>query len=78
MKQERNAEVRNLQDELRKMEDRKDYYKNNFSKLKIVPTMKSRNTEQKPKPSKSSGTSTTPMSRSWRTLRRTDQNLPYL
>ena len=31
MKQERNAEVRNLQDELRKMEDRKDYYKNNFS-----------------------------------------------
>ena len=31
MKQERNAEVRNLQDELKKMEDRKDYYKNNFS-----------------------------------------------
>ena len=31
MKQERNAEVRNLQDDLRKMEDRKDYYKNNFS-----------------------------------------------
>ena len=31
MKQERNVEVRNLQDELRKMEDRKDYYKNNFS-----------------------------------------------
>ena len=31
MKQERNAEVRNLQDELRKMEDRKDYYNNNFS-----------------------------------------------
>ena len=31
MKQEKNAEVRNLQDELRKMEDRKDYYKNNFS-----------------------------------------------
>ena len=31
MKQEKNVEVRNLQDELRKMEDRKDYYKNNFS-----------------------------------------------
>ena len=31
MKQERNTEVRNLQDELKKMEDRKDYYKNNFS-----------------------------------------------
>ena len=31
MKQERNAEVRNLQDDLRKMEDRKDHYKNNFS-----------------------------------------------
>ena len=31
MRQERNAEVRNLQDELRKIEDRKDYYKNNFS-----------------------------------------------
>ena len=30
MKQEK-VEVRNLQDELRKMEDRKDYYKNNFS-----------------------------------------------
>ena len=31
MKQEKNVEVRNLQDELKKMEDRKDYYKNNFS-----------------------------------------------
>ena len=31
VKQEKNVEVRNLQDELRKMEDRKDYYKNNFS-----------------------------------------------
>ena len=31
MKQEKNAEVRNLQDELKKMEDWKDYYKNNFS-----------------------------------------------
>ena len=31
MKQEKNVEVRSLQDELRKMEDRKDYYKNNFS-----------------------------------------------
>ena len=31
MKQEKNNEVRNLQDELKKMEDRKDYYKNNFS-----------------------------------------------
>ena len=31
MKQEKNVEVRNLQGELRKMEDRKDYYKNNFS-----------------------------------------------
>ena len=31
MKQERNAEVQNLQDELKKMEDRKDYYQNNFS-----------------------------------------------
>ena len=31
MKQEKNVEVRTLQDELRKMEDRKDYYKNNFS-----------------------------------------------
>ena len=31
MKQENNNEVRNLQDELKKMEDRKDYYKNNFS-----------------------------------------------
>ena len=30
MKQEKNVEVRNLQDELKKMEDRKDY-KNNFS-----------------------------------------------
>ena len=31
MKQEKNVEVRNLRDELKKMEDRKDYYKNNFS-----------------------------------------------
>ena len=31
MKQENIVEVRNLQDELKKMEDRKDYYKNNFS-----------------------------------------------
>ena len=31
MKQEKNNEIRNLQDELKKMEDRKDYYKNNFS-----------------------------------------------
>ena len=31
IKQEKNVEVRNLQDELKKMEDRKDYYKNNFS-----------------------------------------------
>ena len=31
MKQEKNVEVRSLHDELRKMEDRKDYYKNNFS-----------------------------------------------
>ena len=37
MKQEKNAEVRNLQDELKKMEDRKDYYKKQFSlKLKIA------------------------------------------
>ena len=31
MKQEKNVEVRNLRDELKKMEDRKEYYKNNFS-----------------------------------------------
>jgi seryl-tRNA synthetase len=31
MKREKNEEVRNLRDELKKMEDRKDYYKNNFS-----------------------------------------------
>ena len=31
MRQEKNVEVRSLQDELKKMEDRKDYYKNNFS-----------------------------------------------
>ena len=38
MKQEKNNEVRNLQDELKKMEDRKDYYKNNFSQA--VSTLK--------------------------------------
>ena len=31
MKREKNEEVRNLRDELKKMEERKDYYKNNFS-----------------------------------------------
>ena len=31
MKQEKNVEIRNLRDELKKMEDRKEYYKNNFS-----------------------------------------------
>ena len=31
MKREKNEEVRSLRDELKKMEDRKDYYKNNFS-----------------------------------------------
>ena len=31
MKQEKNEEVRGLRDELKKMEDQKDYYKNNFS-----------------------------------------------
>ena len=31
MKREKNEEVRSLRDELQKMEERKDYYKNNFS-----------------------------------------------
>ena len=31
MKREKNEEVRSLRDELKKMEERKDYYKNNFS-----------------------------------------------
>ena len=31
MKQKKNEEVRSLRDELKKMEDRKDYHKNNFS-----------------------------------------------
>ena len=31
MKQEKNEEVRRLKDELQKMEERKDHYKNNFS-----------------------------------------------
>ena len=31
MKQEKNEEVRRLQDDLKKMEDRKDHCKNNFS-----------------------------------------------
>ena len=46
-------------------------------KLKIVLIIKNKNIEQKPKPSKNSGMSTTPMSWSWRTLRRTRQNHLY-
>ena len=62
MKREKNEEVRALREDLKRWKSGRTITRTTSLKLKIVPMMKSRSIVQKPKPSKSSGTSTTPMS----------------
>ena len=78
MKQERNAEVRNLQDELKKMEDRKDYYKNNFSQAEDRANDEEQEYRAEAEAFEKLRNEYTQMSRSWRTLKGIDPSHLYL
>ena len=77
MKQKKNEEVRRLKDELQKMEERKDHYKNNFSQAEDRANYEEQEYRAEAEAFEKLGANTVSMSKSWRSWKGINPNPLY-